>query len=92
MLDLEDRCEDYGQIATYLGTVPESPHGFLLDDHHYFPAGKPMPVCGNTAAMLAETRFAPHFSVAGDRDRHFGLFDCELVPAAGEGASAAACC
>ena len=24
-LALEDRCEDYGQVATYLGTIEESP-------------------------------------------------------------------
>src|SRR3990167_4854729 len=33
-LDLEDRCEDYGQVAYYLGTVAEQPHSFILDDHH----------------------------------------------------------
>ena len=34
--DLEDICEDYGQIATYLGTIPESTHQFVLDQHHIF--------------------------------------------------------
>jgi hypothetical protein len=38
-----------------------------------------MLVCGNTAAMLGETRFAKHFKVEGDHSTHFGLFDC--VPA-----------
>src|SRR5262245_46795878 len=51
-LDLEDRCEDYGQVAYYGGTLPEHPHQFALDDHHLFRAGQPMLVCGNTAAML----------------------------------------
>jgi len=73
---LEDRCEDFGQMATYRGTIRELPHVFQLDDHHVFFAHKPMLVCGNTAAMLEETRFADHFRVVGDRSMHFGLFDC----------------
>ena len=73
---LEDKCEDYGQVATYLGTIEESKKGFALDDGHYFEAGKPALVCGNTAAMLEETRFSKHFKVDGDRSKHFGIFDC----------------
>jgi len=75
-LDLEDRCEDYGQVAYYLGTVPEQPHRFTLDDHHVFETGRPHPVCGNTAAMLHRTRYAPHFKIIGDTSVHYGLFDC----------------
>jgi SAM-dependent methyltransferase len=73
---LEDRCEDYGQIARYLGTIENSPHSFTLDDHHDFVTHKPMLVCGNTAAMLSETRLGRHFRVEGDRKTHFGLFSC----------------
>ena len=62
---LEDRCEDYGQVAYYRGTAPHPPHSLKLDDHHEFFTGRPMLVCGNTAAMLAETRFAEHFRVEG---------------------------
>ncbi len=93
-LDLEDRCEDYGQIATYLGTLPEHPHHFVLDDHHRFESGRPMLVCGNTADMLQRTRYAPHFSISGERNTHFGLFDC-TTPALGQNSSAGAapaCC
>lgn len=79
-LKLEDRCEDYGQIATYLGTVPEAPNAFLLDDHHLFEKGKPTRICSNTAAMLQDTRYAPHFRIAGDVSTHFGLFDCGTSP------------
>lgn len=80
---LEDRCEDYGQVAVYKGSITEHPHHFDLDDHHRFFAHKPMLVCGNTASMLQHTRFAPHFNISGNRGRHFGLFDCtpELVAA-----------
>ena len=92
-LPLEDRCEDYGQVAFYLGTMPESPHAFVLDDHHRFRTGMPALVCGNTAAMLQETRFAPHFRVVGDRSTHYGLFDCAPSSAAPDaGGAPAACC
>lgn len=90
-LPLEDRCEDYGQIATYLGTIDGHPHGFALDDHHLLEKGRPMPVCGNTADMLAATRYAPHFRVDGDKSAHFGLFDCGPA-AADAGNTGPACC
>lgn len=93
-LDLEDRCEDFGQVATYAGTIPGLPHAFELDDHHRLETGRPMLVCGNTADMLAATRYAPHFRVDGDKRTHFGLFDCG--PESGSGSApaggAAACC
>ncbi|MHC5110291.1 MAG: methyltransferase domain-containing protein [Planctomycetota bacterium] len=60
---LEDRCEDYGQVATYQGQIPDNPNMFALDMHHEFVTGKPVLVCGNTAAMLTDTRFARHFTV-----------------------------
>lgn len=75
-LELEDRCEDYGQVVTYRGTVPHHPHRFVLDEGHIFETGRPERVCGNTADMLEGSRFAPHFSILGDRSTHFGLFDC----------------
>ena len=40
--ELEDKCEDYGQVAYYLGTIPNLPHSFMLDDHHLFKTGMPM--------------------------------------------------
>ena len=39
--------------------------------------GRPMLVCGNTAAMLGEdgiSWLSQHFDVIGDRSVHFGLF------------------
>ncbi|MBT3463845.1 methyltransferase domain-containing protein [archaeon] len=78
-VELEDVCEDYGQIAKYIGTIEESPHFFILDDHHKFIAHKPMLVCGNTANMLKDTRFKKHFEIIGDKSRHFGKFDCAPV-------------
>jgi ubiquinone/menaquinone biosynthesis C-methylase UbiE len=90
-LALEDRCEDYGQVAQYLGTIPELPHAFDLDDHHHFETGRPMLVCGNTADMLARTRYAPHFRVVGDKATHFGLFDCAPAGAASPAAGGPCC-
>lgn len=90
-LPLEDRCEDFGQIATYRGGLPEHPHAFVLDDHHRFETGRPMRVCGNTADMLAGSRYAAHFRIEGDKSTHFGLFDCSPAPGATQ-AVAGACC
>ena len=94
LANLEDICEDYGQVAVYLGTVPDHPNFFDLDDHHRFITGKPMLVCGNTAAMVQDTRFGKHFRVDGDRSVHYGPFDC--APAAGreegDNDSGGACC
>jgi SAM-dependent methyltransferase len=89
---VEDRCEDYGQVATYRGTIPGAPHRFVLDDHHTFETGRPMLVCGNTAAMVGETRYGAHFEVRGDRSRHFGLFPCGPTPTATVSETPGACC
>jgi SAM-dependent methyltransferase len=92
-LPLEDRCEDYGQLATYLGTLPEHAHRFALDDHHLFENGKPLRVCGNTADMLAGSRYSSHFEIIGGKAKHFGLFDC-ATPAGAKDSSTSdlACC
>ncbi|MDV0447641.1 Arsenite methyltransferase [Methanosarcinaceae archaeon Ag5] len=73
--DLEDICEDYGQVAVYTGNIPDYPHFFDLDDHHRFFTGKPLLVCGNTASMLENTRYASAFKIIGDRSTHYGAFD-----------------
>lgn len=87
-LALEDRCEDFGQIATYRGSIDGAPHAFDLDDHHHFETGRPLRVCGNSFDMLAKTRFAKHFDLVGDQRRHYGLFDRTVSPVA----AAAPCC
>jgi len=91
---LEDICEDYGQVAVYHGGIADFPHHFDLDDHHRFISGKPMLVCGNTAAMLSETRYAPYFTIHGDRSVHYGPFACgpAAAKADGEDGSGGACC
>jgi arsenite methyltransferase len=75
-LPLEDICEDYGQVAVYKGTMPGFPDAFPLDDHHLFIKDKPMLVCGNSGAMVEDTRFGKHFAITGDKSVHFGPFDC----------------
>lgn len=72
--DLETLCEDYGQYACYLGSVPGHSYSYPLDDHHLFETAKATLVCGNTADMLSKTWLAPHFRVEGSRERHYGLF------------------
>lgn len=92
-LDLEDRCENYGHVAYYLGTIDECPHVFVLDDHHRFEKGLPVPVCGNTADMLSGSRYAAHFRVVGDKSVHYGLFDCGPTNAGSNRADGfGACC
>ena len=95
LASLEDICEDYGQVAYYLGTIPDHPFNFVLDDHHTFFTGKPMLVCGNTAAMVGETRFGKHFRIAGDTMVHYGPFDCSPAPSSqgcGDSCSGGSCC
>jgi len=90
--NLEDICEDYGQVAVYNGTIEHAPHRFVLDDHHIFEAGKPMLVYGNTAEMVENTRFGRHFKVTGGRPAHYGIFDCDPAVAGCDGENSGACC
>lgn len=72
---LETACEDYGQAVIYRGTIANHPASLVLDKHHVIETGKVFPVCGNTWAMLKDTRFAPHFEFIGDFSRHYGIFE-----------------
>lgn len=72
---LESDCEDYGQAVAYKGGIPENDLAFALDDHHYFPKGKIITVCGNTYRMLNETRFEKYFDFYGSWDTHYGIFE-----------------
>ncbi|MBI4350007.1 MAG: methyltransferase domain-containing protein [Elusimicrobia bacterium] len=92
LADLEDICEDYGQVAYYQGTIPYHQHQFALDDHHLFIAHKPMLVCGNTAAMLSGTRYGKHFRVVGDTAVHYGAFPCGPAPRKDGEAGGGSCC
>ena len=92
--DFEDICENFGHVAYYKGSIPEFPHGFTLDDHHYFQTGIPVPVCGNSSKMLSESRFGEHFDLLGNFSTHYGPFESS-TPQAQEGLSASdndTCC
>jgi SAM-dependent methyltransferase len=95
LADVDEQCEDYGQLAVYKGTMPIGPL-FRLDDHHVFEAGRPERVCGNTAAMLQQTRFAEHFTIIGDTSVHYGAYPCDPTMAAtiylDENGGGASCC
>lgn len=93
-LQLEDRCEDHGQVAVYLGTMNQAPNAFALDDHHVFEKGKAVPICGNTALMLQKSRYAEHFKVIGDMSQHYGLFDCSqrIDVQSNDGSNVGSCC
>jgi len=71
---LETACEDYGQAVVYNGGIAGQEEAFTLDGHHYIARGKVFTVCGNTWRMLADTRYAPHFTFIGDFSRHYGIF------------------
>jgi SAM-dependent methyltransferase len=90
--DLEDICEDYGQVATYNGSISGHPHYFELDDHHRFITNKPMLVCGNTASMVSNTRYGKAFRVLGDRSIHFGVFDGCGTDNESEESESGSCC
>lgn len=48
------------------GSIKGYEHSYQLDDYHVFQTGKPMLVCGNTAAMVGEdgiSWLSKHFQV-----------------------------
>ena len=72
---LEPACEDYGEAVVYRGSIAESQKAMVLDNGHVFPAGKVIPVCGNSYDMLKKSRFSSHFDFFGTRQTHFGIFE-----------------
>ena len=100
LAELEGACEDYGQAVVYKGTITHNAESFRLDNHHVMHTGRVFPVCGNTFAMLHESRFREHFEFIGDRSRHFGIFPgcgtavpfSSAAPDTAEQESSGACC
>lgn len=74
---LEDREENYGQTATYLGTMPENKRYFDLTEELRLIKGRQVAISGNMAAMLECSRYAPHFKIQGNRNHHLGAFKTE---------------
>lgn len=92
---LEKDCEDYGQAIAYKGGIANVGESFHLDEHHEFPIGKVMPVCGNTYKMIHDTRYKEHFDFYGTWDTHYGIFEgCggAMPFSVEEGSDAASCC
>lgn len=73
---LEDRHENYGQTARYLGTIPESPRYFDLTDEIRLIKGREVAISSNMAEMLAQSRYGAHFAIK-QRGAHRGAFDFE---------------
>lgn len=68
------RRENYGQVATYLGSPHQGLHlPFCLDDDNVFYVGKTARVDGNTAEILSNTRYKTMFEVT-PKGVHEGLF------------------
>jgi len=92
---MEDRCEDYGQSVTYLGTMEDFPHSFHLDNGHTFVTGESATVCRNTAVILSDTRFGKHFKLEGDGINHLGLYrnkSGDLFSNSGAACGGGSCC
>ena len=73
---LEDRNENYGQTAKYLGTIPEMPRYFDLTDEIRLIKGREVAISGNMAKMLEASRYGRHFDISKPRS-HKGEFDFE---------------
>ena len=92
---LETLCEDYGQAVRYKGTIKTAPQAYVMDAHHTFEAGKMSLVCGNSYAMLHDTRLAQHFEFFSTEPLvHYGVFPgCgSSCPFNSNTASDSACC
>ncbi len=70
---LEDREENYGQVATYLGTIPEMPRYFDLTEDIRLIKGRPVALSGNLATMLQQSRYGKSFTIT-DPKAHRGPF------------------
>jgi arsenite methyltransferase len=89
---LEKRRENYGQKATYLGSIPERSANFQLDQSFRFDTAEAVPVDGNTATILSESWLSQHFKVEGDKSKHYGLFRSCCAPKPAEQAPVKKCC
>ncbi len=74
--DFEDREEDYGQTATYLGNMPENKRYFDLSEEIRLIKDKPVAISSNMATLLTQSRYARYFSVSSKRS-HVGNYDYE---------------
>lgn len=77
--DLEPGREDYGQTATYRGTLADAPEALAVDANVTLPVGHAVPVSGNTARLLASSRFAAHVDISAP-GAHAGQMAREADP------------
>lgn len=73
--DFEKREENYGQSATYLGTMPENKRYFDFNEEIRFIKGRPVAISGNIATLLQNSRYAKHFEIRGTTKNHYGRFN-----------------
>ena len=72
--EMQDKCEDYGEEAIYLGTIPGYEDKYKFDKTHCFVKGEKLRICRNFGLVLTKSRFAKHFEVTPMKD-HTGLFE-----------------
>lgn len=80
---LEPTEENYGQYAVYTGGISEMPRYFDFDADQRFIKGKPRAISGNTARMLASSRYGRSFEISPALP-HRGAFDYESAQRAFE--------
>ncbi|KAI9593761.1 putative methyltransferase [Syncephalis fuscata] len=76
---LEDREEDYGDSATYLGSInDDNTNTYTLDGHVQLVTHQSTPISGNVARILQSSWLHNHFEVKTLKDssqqQHYGLF------------------
>ena len=86
---LEDLCEQYYQFATYKGGIEGADDYYDLDGGHRFVKGEPLSVCGNSCAMVENTRVGKYFEITGgtrgENEVHGGPYPgCGNVPYSAE--------
>ena len=78
---IEDLCEQYNQFATYQGGIEGSEDAYVLDPNHVFAKGEAVSVCGNSMALVENTRVAKYFTFEGNRNENFGPYPgCGNIP------------
>ena len=78
---IEDLCEQYNQFATYQGGIDGYEDEYVLDPGHVFVKGEPLSVCGNSMALVQNTRVAKYFTFEGNRNENFGPYPgCGNIP------------
>ena len=85
---LEDLCEQYYQYATYKGGIEGAEDYYDLDGGHRFVKDEPLSVCGNSCAMVENTRVGKYFEIKGVRgadEVHGGPYPgCGNIPYSAE--------